>query len=59
VEVDKMLNDTLSTEFLNIYNEIDEYMRNKLNKGYGISHTDLIDDLSNIDYVRCFAILCG
>ena len=32
-----MLNDTLSTEFLNIYNEIDEYMRNKLNKGYGIS----------------------
>lgn len=46
-----MLNDTLSTEFLNIYNEIDEYMRNKLNKGYGISHTDLIDDLSNIDYV--------
>jgi predicted transcriptional regulator len=41
----------LSAEFLNIYNEIDEYMRNKLNKGYGIGHTDLIDYLSNKDCV--------
>jgi len=46
-----MFDKALSTEFINIYNEIDNYMRNKLDVGYDVNHWDLIDDLCNLDYV--------
>ncbi len=41
----------LSIRFLNTYNEIDQYMRKKLNKGDDVGHSLLIDNLTGKDYM--------
>ena len=43
--------EALSAKFLNIYNELDQYMRNKLSKDDNVSHSLLIESLIGKDYM--------